>query len=106
MFVSKPEELAPNVSADAAQFYAGARTYPRLSARKTLCARKVRAIIAANTNAPHATCATVNEIIGFNGCGSFGDAARAKYVAIPNPSCTNNKLPTMIAGRARYLSEA
>jgi len=43
-------------------------------ARKTLNVRNVKTIVVANTSAPQATCATVIPTIGFNGCGSFGDA--------------------------------
>jgi hypothetical protein len=44
-----------------------------LIVRNTL---NVKTIVAAKTNAPQATWATVIEIIGFSGCGSLGDRIR------------------------------
>src|SRR4051795_591429 len=66
-------------------------------ARTTLNARNVKTIVVAKTRAPHATCATVMPIIGFNGCGSLGDARRVIYVAMPSMSCTTNNSKAMEA---------
>lgn len=49
--------------------------------------RNVKTIVVAKTSAPQATCATVMPIIGFNGCGSLGEASRVIYAAMPSVSC-------------------
>ncbi len=53
--------------------------------------RSVKTIVVANTSAPQATCATVIPTIGFNGCGSFGDANRVRYAATPKNNCNNQQ---------------
>jgi len=55
-------------------------------AGKTLYVLNVKTMVEENTKAPHATWATVMPTIGFNGCGSFGEAALARYAARPKKS--------------------
>src|SRR2546421_6913959 len=89
------------------KIYAGARiptSRDRRSTRKTRNVLNVKTIVAAKINAPQATWATVTEIIGFNGCGSYGDDVRVMYAATPKINCTNSKPMTTNAGRVKKFS--